>query len=434
MLVKKRMNSQQKRSHKGYHNIPIYHAPKRRSGNSPSPEPDSPTLSYPPDNKYDKKWLANKLLKMIGIIIVLLIFLIITIIIYQNMPSGESPLPPENTTKHELHSTMNDIISPQFNVDESITNKIAQINPIQTFQKSTNSINVNSNSKHAIVYFLEEETSNDNFCTLLMSIASTVSSTTSLDNNNIELIVFVHYTFAIDKLNLDALAATMHFKLIKYELNGSLMLEHIIRKLQSLPDDYYDSIIYLNYNVFVLQDLSILFEAISFEKYHFGGIWSFDNDIGNTYKQCLLPAMFIINMNHISKYNLHYKEMCKEQLMCKNRISNGNDNSVINIDKTLLNNIKELSDQYGIVSFPWWYIMDHIQFKTYYGDRSGINEKTNRFNWLNYINFFESKTHTEPIPLLIDLTTFNDINDDLFWNEWSSKHKKSIQFCQNIAS
>eukprot|EP01084_Bolivina_argentea_P089614 161664_1 len=177
MLVKKRMQSQQSRSHKGYHNIPIHHASKRRGGTSSDPE--SPTLSYPDivENKYDKKWLANKLVRIIGILIVLVIFFMLTVIIYTHMPSAESSLPPENTTKHELYRTINDIISPQFNVDENIINTIPQINPIQTYEKNTNTIS--NNNKHAIVYFLQQATSKDDFCTLLLSLSSTISSTTS---------------------------------------------------------------------------------------------------------------------------------------------------------------------------------------------------------------------------------------------------------------
>merc|ERR1712154_324257 len=109
--------------------------------------------------------------------IAFLVFIGISIVIYTNMPSSESALPQKNITEHELHSTITDVISPQFNVDASIINTIPQINPLQTFSTNTNKID--SNSKNAVVYALSGTSTKNSFCSLLLSISSAISSTTS---------------------------------------------------------------------------------------------------------------------------------------------------------------------------------------------------------------------------------------------------------------
>jgi len=97
--------------------------------------------------------------------------------------------------------------------------------------------------------------------------------------------------------------------------------------------------------------------------------------------------------------------------------------------------------------------MNHIQFETFYGEIKK-NEDTNKamidngikgmqtalanpqriLSWLKDINVFQSKTHSEPVPLVVDLNKLNDAQDDSFWKQWSSKRQKSIQFCENLAS
>ena len=300
MLVQKRMKSKQTRSHKGYHNISIYTAPtpKRRNNNNglQSLSESSSYSSKSDDNKYGKKWWAEKLQSGIGIVLVLVIFLIVTIVIYMHMPDAGSSLPPENTTKHEeLHSTVNDIISPRFNVDTLLTNSIAKINPTQSLGD-----NYNINGKLGIVFFLSElKSNNDNFCSLLLSISSAISAITT-SSSNIDIVLFMHYKFEINKLALDKLSNAMKFKIFKYQLNGAPMITHIIKILSKMT---YDTIIYLDHYSFVLRDPSNLFNAISIEKYHFGGIWSFHQIGNNEYQQCLLPSIFMINLNHIKKYN-----------------------------------------------------------------------------------------------------------------------------------
>ena len=109
------------------------------------------------------------------------------------------------------------------------------------------------------------------------------------------------------------------------------------------------------------------------------------------------------------------------------------------------------SKKYGIVSLPWWFVMDYRQFKMYYHENI-TEEEDNRVNedngimtaiahpqmilsWLKYINFSESNTHSEPIPFIIDLFAFEkNNNDDSFYNEWSSFYSKGVDFCSNLVS
>ena len=450
MLIQKRMKTKQTRSHKGYHNIPIYPAPKRRNNSLSSSDSSSNSIKTD-ENKYDKQWFAEKVQSMIGIGLVLLIFIIITIVIYINMPSATSSLPPENITRHEqLHESINDIISPKFKVDQYMIDSITKINPIQIFS-NINDDNHANDDKLAIVFFLSQDGDKSSFCWLLHSISSLLISTSN--NNNIDIILFMHYTFSIDKLNLKKLSKALNFKIFNYELSGTLMLQHIIRKLSS---EQYDLIMYLDHNAFVLQDLSILFKTLSIDTYNFAAIWSFDINDDKHYNQCLLPSILIININHINKNNIDYIQMLKDEPFCDKDKTLFNENefdgNTIYINNDILNNIDAMSKKYGIVALPWWYVMDYNQFKMYFHTDRQTESKFNEVmtsltnpqmivSWLKYMNVFQSKTHSEPIPFIIDLTKLkndnnnnndNDNNDDILSQELSSIYLKGFQFCSSL--
>ena len=241
------------------------------------------------------------------------------------------------------------------------------------------------------------------------------------------------------------------FKVMQHDesVDGTSMIEPIINRLEQ---DGYDAMIYFDKNAFVLQNLSILFDAISFEKYHFGGIWSFrEGKGGSGYKQCLLSSMFIVNIEHIRKYKIDYAQMLREELFCSDLIDyQAILSKSVDIHNIFLNEIKEKSVKYGIVALPWWYIMDTAQFETYYtksGDDDDDGEKNEDVmrslaamsnpqmivSWMEYIHLFEQKTNSDPIPLVIDMNGINQEKEESFWTEWSSIRQQTVQSCENLS-
>lgn len=186
MRLHHRMTSKLKsptRSHKGYHNVPVFHSTatsRLRTQTNPS---SSPSLEIVTDAAYSQHGPSDSTQKLVScpcIIIGIVLFFVFLIAIFNNMPSPGSALPSEDIAIHEIHFSLNQIIAPRFTVDRSISDRIPQMNAIQLMeQMDAISVAKGGNLKRAIVYVLPSGASKDEVCVLLLSLTSAVRSTAS---------------------------------------------------------------------------------------------------------------------------------------------------------------------------------------------------------------------------------------------------------------
>ena len=199
------------RSHKGYHNVPIFHSsPASRHRVQINP-PSSPSVEIAIDpagspSDSNQKWAACP-----WILLGVAIFFIFLIVIYNNMPDPESSVPLEDLSFHDNARPMNPIISPRFRVDPSITERIPQMDVIQLMEQ-TESISNDKGStiKRAIVYMLQPGASNGDFCDLLLSLTSAIRGTTSsppTPPTDIDFLLFYSpHSFHPESLDLESMA------------------------------------------------------------------------------------------------------------------------------------------------------------------------------------------------------------------------------------
>mmetsp|Transcript_27579 Transcript_27579/g.43657 ORF Transcript_27579/g.43657 Transcript_27579/m.43657 type:complete len:431 (-) Transcript_27579:847-2139(-) len=429
MRIQHRMKPNQPRSHKGYISIPVIHSTKRRNGaQSPSSESSSSALDDANEKTRTNTWWTHR--KRI-VTFVVIMFVVITTIIYMNAPAGNAPFPRENIRQHALYSTRNNVLSPHFSMDETSIASIPQTNPLQI----QHSVSTHADSKMGIVYFLEDKS---NLCALLLSMSSVLAAaanTSSAHRIKFQLIVFVHYQLELDKLELDAVASSMNFQMLKYELNGKPKMEYMIRRLK---DENFDAVIYVDAQSFVLRDLSVLFAAISADNNHFSGIWSFQRKGGEEWQPCLSFSVLAINVGHIKKYDIKYSDLFRDNPLCvKQRDNNFESTAAIEIGSTQLSTLQGVAERYGIVAVPWWYVMDHEQFALYYGhyaETQNGNGRSYQQNGRGILSwFFQSTAYAEVMPILIDLSTLDTAtNDDTFLSGLTSIHQKAIDFCQAV--
>jgi len=396
------------------------------------------------------------------------LFFIFLIVISDFMPSPESSLPPEDIAVHDLPGAdwhdlpdndrddqpdtdrpLNPIISPRFIVDSSITERVPQMDAIQMMERmeaiSDGKEGVEGRRKNAIVFMLQPGSTSQDFCDLLLSLTSAVSSTKpksslihSSPSSDIDFLLFHGpRSFVPDALDLEAMAIKLQFKAIQSEApnindDDGLILEHIVRTLLTEEDEY-DAMIYIDHreHSFVLQDLSILFGVAAVEKHHFGGIWSFHKTKEDRTEQCLLSTLFVVNLRHITNYNLDYESMFREQAFCGDEMRRAND-EVIVIGDSAMSELERVSTKYGIMALPWWMVVDDIDFIRYFWASASVGHGL--ASWRRYSNEMEKQGHPRPISLIVHSRDENRMKSQLFWKHWLSIRQKPIDFCIDVSS